>query len=130
MPARIVVAHTDSEFLSDTLCGLRSSGYDAVGFSDSNAALAALEAAERVEILVTRVVFAQGTPHGVALAQMARLRRRGIKVLFIVRPELVSHTEGVGTALLMPVTPGEVVAKVIEMLGETDSDAGASRTDD
>ena len=129
MPARIVLAHSDPQFLSDMLCGLRSSGYDVVGFPDSNGALTALEAAERVEILVTRVVFAQGTPHGVALARMARIRRPGIKILFIVRPELVSHTEGVGTALLIPVTADEVVAKVIEMLSETDRDAGAPPTD-
>ena len=120
MPASVIVVHDDPAFLDDTVSVLRHAGYDVAGFSQSPAALDALEAAQRVEILVTRVLFPQGTPHGVALARMARLKRPGIKVLFLVRPDLVSHTEGVGDALLLPVTADEVVAKVRAMLGSDD----------
>lgn len=123
MPASIVVVHDDPAFLDDTVRALRGGGYDVAGFLQSMAALDALETAERVEVLVTRVTFPHGTPHGVALARMARRRRPCIKVLFIIRPEWVSHTEGLGPSLLIPVTADGVVTKVREMLGETNSDA-------
>jgi DNA-binding NtrC family response regulator len=124
MPASIVVVHDDPSFLDDTVRALRRVGYDAAGFLQSMAALDALEAAERVEVLVTRVTFPDGTPHGIALARMARRKRPCIKVLFIIRPEWISHTEGLGAALLIPVTADDVVAKVGAILGETNSDAG------
>ena len=47
-------------------------------------ALNALEAAQRFEILITRVRFAPGKPNGVSLAQMAQAKQSAIKVLFTV----------------------------------------------
>ncbi len=103
---------------------LRRAGHDVAGFSQSPPALDALEAAQRVDILITCMVFLEGTPHGVALGRMARHKRPDIKVLFITRPHLVSHAEGVGEVLAMPVTADEVVTKVREMLRQTDAASG------
>ncbi len=116
MPANIVVVHDDPAFLDNTVRALQRAGYDAAGFLQSMAALDALEAAERVEVLVTRVRFPEGTPHGVALAQMTRHKRPGIKVLLIARPDSASHVNGVGEVLATPVTADEVVEKVRAML--------------
>ena len=119
MPARIVVVHDDDSFLSYVVRALQSAGYDVAGFLETTAALCALEAAERIEILITRVAFPEGMPHGVALARMARTKRRGVKILFIARPEMIEHAEGVGEILVMPVTAEAVLAKVSEMLAQS-----------
>jgi DNA-binding NtrC family response regulator len=56
MPARIVVAHDDPEFVEDTVTALWDAGYEVVSFADSMSALDALEAAQHVEMLITRVL--------------------------------------------------------------------------
>jgi hypothetical protein len=49
-----------------------------------------------MEKLVTRVNFGPGKPHGVALARSARMHKRSIRVLFVVRPEHQEDCEEVG----------------------------------
>ena len=77
MPARIVLAHDDPEFVHNTVTALRGASYDVVAFADSMSALVGLEAAQRVEVLITRVLFPEGQPNCVSLGLMARLKRRG-----------------------------------------------------
>lgn len=81
-------------------------------------ALEALEAAQRIELLITRAAFPEGTPHGVALARMARVRKPGIRVLFVARPENREHTEGVGEFLPLPMTASEIAATAKHMLAD------------
>jgi DNA-binding NtrC family response regulator len=120
MPARVVVVHDDATFLNDTVSALQGAGYDVAGFPQSMAAIEALQAAQRVEILITRVRFPEGTPRGVSLALMARRKRPGIKVLFTVQRDMVPHAQEIGEVLIAPIAADEVVAKVREML-ESDS---------
>ena len=75
MPARIVLAHDDPEFVHNTVPALRAAGYDVIAFADSMSALNALKGALRVEVLITRVLFPEGQPNGVSLGLMARLDR-------------------------------------------------------
>ena len=116
MPARIVLAHDDPEFVHNTVPALRAAGYDVIAFADSMSALNALEAAHRVEVLITRVLFPEGQPNGVSLGLMARLKRPGVKVLFIARPDTQEHTEGIGEFLPSPVTAFEILETVRKML--------------
>jgi DNA-binding NtrC family response regulator len=116
MPARIVVAHDDAEFVGNTVVALQDAGYDVAVFADSMSALAALEAAQRVEVLITRVLFPAGQPNGVSLGLMARFKRPRIKVLFVALPETLEHTEGVGELLAVGVTASEIVGMVGKML--------------
>jgi hypothetical protein len=78
--------------------------------------LDALESAEKIELLITPAQFPPGQPHGVALGRIARVKRPGVKMLFISKPEDQQFTEGVGEILLAPVTVDEIVAKIREML--------------
>ena len=117
---RVVVVHDDASFLGDLVNALNRAGYDVAAFAETPAALAAIETDERVEMLITRIIFPQGMPHGVSLALTARLKRRNIKVLFLARPDMVEHAEGVGDVLVMPVLAEDVVAKVREMLSLSD----------
>ncbi len=80
------------------------------------AAIGALAAAERIELLVTRAVFPEGQPNGVSLARMARIRRPGVKILFVARPENQEHTEGVGEFLATPTTGLKLVEAVDRIL--------------
>ena len=52
-------------------------GYDIKVFRGSMEAIEALEAAERIQLLITRVSFPEGTPNGVSLARMAKVKKRG-----------------------------------------------------
>ena len=79
-------------------------------------ALFALEMAQRVEVLITCVLFPEGQPNGVALGLMARTKRPGIKVLFVERPDTQVHTDGVGEFLPVGVTTFEIVEMVGKML--------------
>jgi DNA-binding NtrC family response regulator len=125
MPARIVVAHDDAEFVQNTVTALRDAGYDVAAFADSMSALAALEVAYRVEVLITRVLFPQGQPNGVALGLMARAKRPGIKVLFVALPDMLEHTEGVGEFLPAGVTASEIMKTVRKMLAVQDGGDGS-----
>ena len=77
MPARIVVVHDEPHFREFVVTALLEAGYDTKAFTGSMAAIEALEAAQRIELLITRVRFPEGTPHGVSLASMALTKKRG-----------------------------------------------------
>jgi DNA-binding response OmpR family regulator len=115
MPARIVVAHDDPEFLEGTVLALRDAGYDVAPCRDCMSALIALDA-EPTELLITRVRFGPGQQNGISLARMARMNRTVAKVLFVALPETEVHAEGLGEFLGAPVATADVVTKVIEML--------------
>ena len=117
MPARIVVVHDDPLF-RECVTALATAGYDVKSFARSMEAIDALEAAGRIELLITRVAFSEGTPNGISLARMARLKKPGIRVLFAALAENQEHTEGLGEFLALPVTGPEIVAAVKRILAE------------
>ena len=96
MPARIVVADDDPEFVNNTVMALRGAGYDVAAFADSMSALAALEVAQLVEVLITGLEFPEGLPNGVSLGLMARLKRPGVNVLLRRRREEPDVYRGCG----------------------------------
>ena len=75
-----------------------------------------LERTERLELLVTCLDFPPGKPNGIAFGRMARLKRPGIRVLFVGPADLEKHAEGLGTFLTSPVTVPQVVEGVLRML--------------
>ncbi len=86
MPASIVVVHDDPQFIELSVSALLDAGHDVRAFFSSMAAISVLEAPEQLELLVSRVVFPEGQPNGVSLARMARVKRPGVKILFVARP--------------------------------------------
>lgn len=81
------------------------------------AAIDALEAPERIDLLITRAAFGRDTewcftrPHG-------KGEKAGVRVLFAARDEKREHTEGIGEFLPVPVTGAELVATVKRMLAD------------
>jgi DNA-binding NtrC family response regulator len=116
MPGQIVVVHNRMEFADAAASGLRFAGYQVAVFADPMRALDALDVAEKVELLITRVNFPSGKPNGVALALMARNRRPGIRVVFTARAEMKPHTEGIGEFLSVPVAIADLIAVVSRLL--------------
>ena len=120
MPARIVIVHDDEEFTRDTVAALQSAGHDVMVFKDPLLAHDAIEAAQRVEVLITRVMFPTGRSNGASLARMARSKRPGLKVLFVAREEYRSLVEGLGAFLPLLASAERVAAKVEAMLAVND----------
>jgi DNA-binding NtrC family response regulator len=118
MPATIVIVHDNPTFRDPLVASLKASGHDVAAFIDVTAAWDALAAAERIEILVTRVDFGPGKPHGVALARSARMRRPTIRVLIVARPEYAEDAAGVGLFLPYPIAVPTVAETVERMLAD------------
>ena len=97
--------------------GLQRRGLEVVGYSDSTVAYELLRTAEKIEVLVTGVAFRSGTPHGIALAGAARLRRPDLRVVFVARRDLAQHIEGGGRILIHPVSAEQVCEAVAEAIG-------------
>jgi len=120
MPAHIVVVHDHPAFVDRVVTALTTAGYDVAAFMSTMRAIEALEAAQHIEVLITRVLFPMGQPNGAALARMARMKRTGVKVLFTALPETQEHTVGVGEFLPAPVVTSDIVEMVGKMLTEQD----------
>jgi DNA-binding NtrC family response regulator len=116
MPAQIVVVHDDRNFFDGALTALRTAGYEVALFTNSMSPARALRDARRIEVLITRIRFPEGMPHGLALARSALLTRPGLKVLFVAAPATQDLAERLGQFLPMPVRPAKVVRMVNRML--------------
>jgi DNA-binding NtrC family response regulator len=116
MPARVVLVHDEPEFLEPLDAALRQAGHDVATFADPMEALDALDAAQSIEVLVTRVQFPVGKPNGLAVARMARVKRPEIRVIFTAQPEFARYAEGVGVFMPRPVSVADVVATVERLL--------------
>jgi hypothetical protein len=116
MPAEVVVVLSDSEFAQDVVGFLLRLDIDAMPIDNSNIALDVLERTERIKLLVTSTDFGEGQPNGVALACMARLKRPGIKVLFLGAPQYDYLFDGIGEVIHPPVTPVEVAKAALRVL--------------
>jgi DNA-binding NtrC family response regulator len=126
MPARIVLVHTDKNFLEEVAAAFAEIGHVVAAFERSMSALSALEAAQIADVLITRLTFPPGNPNGVSLARMARLRRPGIKVLFAGREQMREYTDGVGEFLPSPINIPELVAVVARLLPESNQPQSAA----
>jgi DNA-binding response OmpR family regulator len=95
---------------------LGTAGHEVSAFANSMPAWDALSDGHRVDIMITRVRFPKGNPHGVALAHKARVNHAGIRILFAASPETRHHTGGLGEFLEMPAGIPEVLARIAAMV--------------
>jgi len=114
--ARIVVVHDDPELTGRIVSALERAGHEVSAFAEPIAALELLEAALRVDLLVTRVRFAARKSHGVSLALVAKSKQPGLKVLFLTKREHTGHVKGVGEYLLTPFDMPDFMAAVERLL--------------
>ena len=119
MPARVVLVHDDPEFVGACVAILREASYDTVAFTDPMAALNALDAAQMVELLITRLVYPPGKPNGLSLARMTKSKRPSVRVLLMTHSENSQHIgEEWGEWLLLPTTPTVLLEAVNRVFGQ------------
>ena len=116
MPARVVVIHDDPSFLDPLVAALEAGGHDVIAFESSMTAWDAFRAASKIEILITRIPFGGGQPHGVALAGWARMKRPEVRVIFTALPEFQDAADGVGLFIPVPVEIPRVAEIVTRLL--------------
>jgi CheY-like chemotaxis protein len=120
VPARILIVYDHDPFVRPAVAALREAGHDVVGVIDPMDALAALDRPHNVELLITCVEFPAGQQNGVSLALMARHNRprnsSALKVLFLDKPEVLEHAEGVGECMAEPVDVAAIVAAADRLL--------------
>lgn len=116
VPDHVVVVHDDQEFLAAVVAALKLKYCNVAAFIDPMAALDALDAAQNVEVLITRVQFSRGKPNGLALARMARARRPRIRIPFTTLPGFAKHAERLGTFMALPMEVSDIVDAVGRLL--------------
>ena len=102
MPAPVIVVHPNLNTRDLALTTLRNAGLEAAGFEDPLMALDTI-AEGRSRILVTAVDFGSGKLNGVALVR--RLKRRGIKAVFVASAEESEHAVEQAIILRRPLVP-------------------------
>lgn len=117
MPAHVILVHDKPEFLARIGAALRFAGYDVAAFCDPLAALDGLEKARQAELLITRIKFAVGMPHGISLASMARYKRPKINVLLVDDPKEACHAEGVGAFIPCPIEIPRLLTTLDQLVG-------------
>jgi len=72
-----------------------------------------VESGTKIDALVTGLVFPPGSPHGISLARMLRVRRRGLPVVLVGTEDKVpAEAERMGELLPFSVDPNELPAAV------------------
>jgi hypothetical protein len=111
MPAGIVVVHDGAEFAQ----ALYRSFPDVAWFDDPMEALKFLQAARRVEFLITRLSFENRQSIGLSLARLTRAARPDMWVIFTGADRDRNSARGIGEFLEEPVTP-RLAAMLVEWL--------------
>jgi len=107
---RILLVDDDPTWRYAAAKSLVEAGYNVVSASDYMGALDQVGSKPPIDILVTDIVMPNGM-NGFALARMARLRQRDLKVIYMTGYEVPTH-EAVGKVIRKPIDPAELIAEV------------------
>jgi DNA-binding NtrC family response regulator len=95
---------------------LRAAGFEVFVAPDHRLALEDLESARPINLLITDIVMPQRV-NGVALSRMARMRRPGLKVLYVTAYDIPGiEDEVAGSILRKPVDNEQLIAEVRRIL--------------
>lgn len=99
---------------------LRSAGFSVKAAEDYRDALQIIEDPAPLDLLITDVVMPNRV-NGFALARMARMRRRDLKVLYISAFDNLPTHEAQGPFLRKPLTEDDLLATVRGLLVRTEA---------
>ncbi len=104
---------TFGEALCQVLCG---EGYNVARASEFRAALEILEGEQPIDLLLVDIVMPDSV-NGIALSRMARLRRRGLKVIYLTGYNIPgAEREALGPILRKPVDNQVLIEEVAKAL--------------
>lgn len=109
-PATILLVDDEESFRYAATRALECAGFAVAAAPDFRAALEVLDGDRPVDLLVTDIVMPERI-HGFALARMARMRRMGLKVLYLTAYD-VPTVEAAGKVLRKPLTDQQLVDEV------------------
>jgi len=109
--------HDDPATLDPLAAALMLAGHGVARFDDAMDAWEALREATTIEVLITRVRFGKGKPHGLGLVVHTRKRRPNVKVIFTGSPRSLEAVKNSAHAVLpVPLKIPEAVATVQAVL--------------
>jgi two-component system cell cycle response regulator CpdR len=112
MALKVLLVEDDASFSYSVAKSLRQAGFEVTIAGNYLGALKAIEE-QHVDLLLTDVVMP--SVNGFALARMARLRRLGLKVLFMTAYDL-PNDEAFAKVLRKPITEDKLVEEVANAL--------------
>jgi CheY-like chemotaxis protein len=127
MAAHVLVV--DDDRLSTELVGqlLRNAGYRVSVAQHFNAALDILDQSPPPDVLITDIVMPSGV-NGAALARMARMRNRIIRVIYITGYDIPNiDRETFGPVLRKPLADDLLLATVAAELSAKDADTASNQ---
>jgi CheY-like chemotaxis protein len=81
--ASILILEDDEEYRRFLMDGLSNAGYSVVDSGDANEVLTILDGGVPFDLLITDIMMPRLQPHGIAVGNMAAVKRRGIKIIYI-----------------------------------------------
>jgi DNA-binding NtrC family response regulator len=108
--ARILV--DDDQICGDAIArALRAAGFEVSLAPDYRLALEDLESTRSIDLLITDIVMPDRV-NGVALSRMARMRRPGLKVIYLTGYDIPGVAdEAIGPVLRKPIDDDRLVAE-------------------
>jgi DNA-binding response OmpR family regulator len=80
---RILIVENDEGLAHALARNFEAAGYEVVLTTSTMAALAVLDSARELDLVLADIMMPNGQPNGFALGRMARIKRLGIKVMFM-----------------------------------------------
>src|SRR6185503_1753646 len=111
---RHIILVEDSEPLRYVLGKvLESAGYVVHAFPDYRGVRELLSSGTPADLLIVDIALPAGTPHGIAVAAMARQRMANLSVVFVTAyPEFAEHVPE-GTKVLLKPISGEALLEAV-----------------
>ena len=119
MTGRILLVEDDEALRYALSRELGAAGYEVAQAADYRDALAVLEDGAQVSVLVVDLML-PGV-NGFALARMARMRHRDIKIIHLTGADDIPMHEAAGPILHKPVSPEVLLSTLQKELGRSDS---------
>ncbi|SRR5260221_14083639 len=111
----VLLVEEDEEFRTGVQGMLAEAGFRVTAAVDFFAAIKVIEAGERIDLLLTGLRMTAGTPNGMAISRMVRLRRRQLPTLYMTgfyEPTVLSALDPGVPILTKPFTARELVAAI------------------
>jgi CheY-like chemotaxis protein len=113
---RILLVDDDLAFGDAIARVLRVAGFEVFLAPDHRLALEDLESTRPIDLLITDIVMPERV-NGVALSRMARMRRPGLKVIYLTAYDIPGVAdEAIGPVLRKPIDDEDLLAEVRRVL--------------